>query len=457
MYNIFCYNYKYRVGVLMNNFKNKELYTIESCQQLEALEAVISNPEMPIKDILERSDCYYNPQHVDLIIALSHFLMNKDQAIKKSKNGFENWLIDAYTQLYTVETSPLGIVDFVEGMNAVRNNIGHGKYEIDPETLNVKIARPSLVVEYDWLRPLIDTYFVDNKKKTKELPLKTGFIRKTSNDEIDINDIEKIGEMYNVNEFNIDAKSKDFNSNSLLYIQSGINYLCTISSEEDFKNQVKNCQDVANLSNLTFDHKSYKMGDDLKKKLGETIENNYERLNRTNQEGLNTFMEGFMNDFYFDNTDVLMLDKAYSQIEKVARNINRATSENYNQLKQLIKGLPPTDNQMMLATILTKFNAIFGYNEDEIFKTYLDYSKLPMDNMQPTVCTDNAERAYNTQTNKIMALEKNVEKNYKGYLSKMQIPNKPEKLIANISNTSIDIYKGLFDILEQKEQIHEIR
>ena len=84
-----------------------------------------------------------------------------------------------------------------------------------------------------------------------------------------------------------------------------------------------------------------KLSSDVKDKLRNVIKDNYDILKNTNNEGKKTFFEGFMNDFYFDSNYTMQIDKAYSQIGKVARLAEVNMNKTYNEIKMENPYLPP--------------------------------------------------------------------------------------------------------------------
>ena len=172
-------------------YDDKIMMTTDVSKQLEILERIIQNPDTKINDLI---DSEFNGLYVDLVISLSQFLMNKDQTItKNAKNEgerFKNWLLDRYVEIYDNNTD-LSIGDFIEQINAIRNGIGHGKYIIDKETLNIHLLdRQKGEISYKWMRDMIENLFSNNKNKLKKLPIKTGYIANL-NEDIDINKINQ--------------------------------------------------------------------------------------------------------------------------------------------------------------------------------------------------------------------------------------------------------------------------
>ena len=142
--------------------------TVYVSKQLEILEEIIKNPDQRINDVINGDE--FNGLYVDLVISLSQFLMNKDKTITKAakheNERFKNWLLDRYVEAYKTNED-LQISDFIEQVNAIRNAIGHGKYIIDKENLNIELLdRQKGEISYKWIRDMIQNLFTNNKNKT---------------------------------------------------------------------------------------------------------------------------------------------------------------------------------------------------------------------------------------------------------------------------------------------------
>ena len=196
--------------------------TIYVSKQLEILEEIIKNPDQKINDLIKDTD--FNGLYTDLVISLSQFLMNKDKAITKAakheNERFKNWILDRYIEIYR-NNEEMQISDFVEQVNAIRNAIGHGKYIIDEENLNIELLdRQKGEISYKWIRDMIQNLFTNNKNKLKKLPIKTGYIAKLKDIDIDINNIEEALDNFYMFEYNITSENEDFNQNGLEIIQN---------------------------------------------------------------------------------------------------------------------------------------------------------------------------------------------------------------------------------------------
>lgn len=449
-------------------YDDKIMMTTDVSKQLEILERIIQNPDTKINDLI---DSEFNSLYVDLVISLSQFLMNKDHTItKNAKNDgerFKNWLLDRYVEIYDNNTD-LSIGDFIEQINAIRNAIGHGKYIIDKETLNIHLLdRQKGEISYKWMRDMIENLFSNNKNKLKKLPIKTGYIAYL-NENIDIDNIEETIKNIYVFEYNITSENENFNPKGLELIQREIykyKYMCNDIARDPIRlnewvETLKNCKDVASLSNIDFNYEPKtmdKLSADVKDKLRNVIKDNYDILKNTNNEGRKTFFEGFMNDFYFDSNYTMQIDKAYSQIGKVARLAEVNMNKTYNEIKMENPYLPPTNNQMLLATTLVKFNMLYSYNDDNILREYMDFSKLDLSGFNPTINFDVTKNAYKNETEKIKMLEKDITKKYKKYEGMRKIPNPTQDKLDIMTGINVNMYTSLFDILEKQDQIRKKR
>ena len=449
-------------------YDDKIMMTTDVSKQLEILERIIQNPDTKINDLI---DSEFNGLYVDLVISLSQFLMNKDQTItKNAKNEgerFKNWLLDRYVEIYDNNTD-LSIGDFIEQINAIRNGIGHGKYIIDKETLNIHLLdRQKGEISYKWMRDMIENLFSNNKNKLKKLPIKTGYIANL-NEDIDIDNIEETIKNIYVFEYNITSENENFNPKGLELIQREIykyKYMCNDIAKDpvrlnEWVETLKNCKDVAALSNIDFNYEPKtmdKLSEDVKDKLRKVIKDNYDILKNTNNEGRKTFFEGFMNDFYFDSNYTMQIDKAYSQIGKVARLAEVNMNKTYNEIKMENPYLPPTNNQMLLATTLVKFNMLYSYNDDNILREYMDFSKLDLSDFNPTINFDVTKNAYKNETEKIKMLEKDITKKYKKYEGMRKIPNPTQDKLDIMTGINVNMYTSLFEILDKQDQIRKKR
>ena len=318
-----------------------ELQTIETIENLNILESIIKNPNIKIDDLLKGKE--FNGYYLDLVLSLNQFLMNKDRTIKKTneEQKFKNFLLKKVIEVYTETNGNINIEQFIEEINRVRNNIGHGKYYINKDNLNVVLSDTGEEIPYRWIRSMIEELFIDNKNKLTKLPIKTGYIARNNNDKIDIDNILPSLKNFNVCEYNINSTSESFDENGLSLIQHEIEKFKN-NADNIFNNNIKmneynasmnNCKLVAELSNINFSGKifnMYEIDDELKNKIEMVIKNNYESLKNASQESLETFLKGFMNDFYFDKEDSLQLDKAFSQVTFLSRIINENRNMTYN-------------------------------------------------------------------------------------------------------------------------------
>lgn len=444
--------------------------TIYVSKQLEILEEIIKNPDQKINDLIKDTD--FNGLYTDLVISLSQFLMNKDKAITKAakheNERFKNWILDRYIEIYR-NNEEMQISDFVEQVNAIRNAIGHGKYIIDEENLNIELLdRQKGEISYKWIRDMIQNLFTNNKNKLKKLPIKTGYIAKLKDIDIDINNIEEALDNFYMFEYNITSENEDFNQNGLEIIQNEIEKYRDVADDvvrdpiqqNEWFNSLKNCKDIGDLSgiNLKFENKKLSLLDeniiaDIKK----VINDNYDILKNASNESLQTFINGFMDDFYFDSNSDLQIDKAYSQIGNVAKLAELNINKTYNEIKKDNPSLPPTNNQMLLATTLVKFNMLYSYNDDNILREYMDFSKMDLDELHPTINYDVTTKAYRNESDKIKIIEKDVEKKWKKYQGMQKIPNPNEEKKAIINGINITMYNSLFDILDQQDIIRKKR
>ena len=449
-------------------YDDKIMMTTDVSKQLEILERIIQNPDTKISELM---DGEFNGLYVDLVISLSQFLMNKDQTI--TKNGkhegerFKNWLLDRYVEIYE-HNSGLSIESFTEQINAIRNGIGHGKYIIDKDSLNIKLLdREKAEISYKWMRDMIENLFTNNKNKLKKLPIKTGYIANL-NDNIDIDNIEESLKNIYVFDYNITSQDENFNPRGLELIQREIykyKYICKEVAQSQVRlnewvETLKNCKDVAALSNINFSYEPKtmdKLPEEVKENLKKVIRDNYDILKNASSESRNTFIEGFMNDFYFDSNYTMQIDKAYSQIGSVAKLADYNTNKTYNEIKKEHPELPPTNNQMLLATTLVKFNMLYSYNDDNILREYMDFSKLDLSDFNPTINFDVTKNAYKNETEKIKMIEKDVTKKYKKYEGMKKIPNPTQDKLDIMNGINLTIYNSLFDILDKQDEIRKKR
>ena len=444
-----------------------ELQTIETIENLNILESIIKNPNIKIDDLLKGKE--FNGYYLDLVLSLNQFLMNKDRTIKKTneEQKFKNFLLKKVIEVYTETNGNINIEQFIEEINRVRNNIGHGKYYINKDNLNVVLSDTGEEIPYRWIRNMIEELFIDNKNKLTKLPIKTGYIARNNNDKIDIDNILPSLKNFNVCEYNINSTSESFDENGLSLIQHEIEKFKN-NADNIFNNNIKmneynasmnNCKLVAELSNINFSKKIYNMyeiDDELKNKIEMVIKNNYESLKNASQESLETFLKGCMNDFYFDKEDSLQLDKAFSQVTFLSRIINENRNMTYNELKSKYYNLPPTDNQMLVAVTLAKFNLLYSYNADTSFRDYLDYSKIDLSKLNPSINTNSHYKLTETENRQIFKLEKdakNFYKKYTGMKTKIKEPNEKQEELMNGFN--LRTYESLFDILKLKDDIRK--
>ena len=444
-----------------------ELQTIETIENLNILESIIKNPNIKIDDLLKGKE--FNGYYLDLVLSLNQFLMNKDRTIKKTneEQKFKNFLLKKVIEVYTETNGNINIEQFIEEINRVRNNIGHGKYYINKDNLNVVLSDTGEEIPYRWIRSMIEELFIDNKNKLTKLPIKTGYIARNNNDKIDIDNILPSLKNFNVCEYNINSTSESFDENGLSLIQHEIEKFKN-NADNIFNNNIKmneynasmnNCKLVAELSNINFSKKIYNMyeiDDELKNEIEMVIKNNYELLKNASQESLETFLKGFMNDFYFDKEDSLQLDKAFSQLTFLSRIINENRHMTYNELKSKYYNLPPTDNQMLVAVTLAKFNLLYSYNADTIFRDYLDYSKIDLSKLNPSINTNSHYKLTETENKQIFKLEKDAKNFYKKYTGmKTKIKEQNEKQKELMNGFNLRTYESLFDILELKDAIRK--
>ncbi len=377
-----------------------ELQTIETIENLNILESIIKNPNIKIDDLLKGKE--FNGYYLDLVLSLNQFLMNKDRTIKKTneEQKFKNFLLKKVIEAYTETNGNINIEQFIEEINRVRNNIGHGKYYINKDNLNVVLSDTGEEIPYHWIRNMIEELFIDNKNKLTKLPIKTGYIARNNNDKIDVDNILPSLKNFNVCEYNINSTSESFDENGLSVIQHEIekfknkadNLFYYDKTMMEYNISMNNCKSIAELSNINFSGKifnMYEIDDELKNKIEMVIKNNYESLKNASQESLETFLKGFMNDFYFDKEDSLQLDKAFSQVTFLSRIINENRHMTYNELKSKYYNLPPTDNQMLVAVTLAKFNLLYSYDENskelKSFVSLTGYDKYSEDNGDKTI------------------------------------------------------------------------
>lgn len=444
--------------------------TVYVSKQLEILEEIIKNPDQKINDLVKDED--FNGLYVDLVISLSQFLMNKDKTITKAakheNERFKNWLLDRYIEVYK-ENNDLQISDFIEQVNAIRNAIGHGKYIIDEENLNIELLdRQKGVISYKWMRDMIQNLFTNNKNKLKKLPIKTGYIAKLKDIDINIDNIEEALDNFYMFEYNITSENENFNPNALDVIQTEIDKFKGIADEivrdplrqDEWVNSLKNCKDIGELGGIDFKFENKKLNSldkDVIDKIKKVISDNYNVLKNSNNQALETFIYGFMDDFYFDSKDDMQIDKAYSQIGNVAKLAEVNMNKTYNEIKKENPYLPPTNNQMLLATILVKFNMLYSYNDDNILREYMDFSKMNLDSLNPTINFDVTTKAYRNESDKIKIIEKDVEKKWKKYQGMQKIPNPDAKKLEIINGINVTMYNSLFDILDQQDIIRKKR
>lgn len=444
-----------------------ELQTIETIENLNILETIIKNPNIKIDDLLKGKE--FNGYYLDLVLSLNQFLMNKDRTIKKTneEQKFKNFLLKKVIEAYTETNGNINIEQFIEEINRVRNSIGHGKYYINKDNLNVVLSDTGEEIPYRWIRNMIEELFIDNKNKLTKLPIKTGYIARNNNEKIDINNILSSLKNFNVCEYNINSTSEPFDENGLSVIQHEIekfknnadNIFNNDKTKMEYNMSMNNCNSIAKLSNIDFSVKIYNMheiNDELKNKIELVIKNNYESLKNANQESLETFLKGCMNDFYFDKEDSLQIDKAFSQITFLSRIINDNRHMTYNELKSKYYNLPPTDNQMLVAATLAKFNLLYSYNADTIFRDYLDYSKIDLSKLNPSINTNSHYKLTETENKQISKLQKdanNFYKKYTGMKTKIKEPNQKQEELMNGFN--LRTYESLFDILKLKDDIRK--
>ena len=252
-----------------------ELQTIETIENLNILESIIKNPNIKIDDLLKGKE--FNGYYLDLVLSLNQFLMNKDRTIKKTneEQKFKNFLLKKVIEVYTETNGNINIEQFIEEINRVRNNIGHGKYYINKDNLNVVLSDTGEEIPYRWIRSMIEELFIDNKNKLTKLPIKTGYIARNNNDKIDIDNILPSLKNFNVCEYNINSTSESFDENGLSLIQHEIEKFKN-NADNIFNNNIKmneynasmnNCKLVAELSNINFSGKifnMYEIDDELK-------------------------------------------------------------------------------------------------------------------------------------------------------------------------------------------------
>lgn len=444
--------------------------TVYVSKQLEILEEIIKNPDQKINDVINGDE--FNGLYVDLVISLSQFLMNKDKTITKTakheNERFKNWLLDRYVEAYKTNED-LQISDFIEQVNAIRNAIGHGKYIIDKENLNIELLdRQKGEISYKWIRDMIQNLFTNNKNKLKKLPIKTGYVAKLKDIDIDINNIEQALDNFYMFEYNITSENENFNQNGLEVIQNEIDKYKGIANEvvrdplrqDEWISSLKNCKDIGELSGIHFKFENKKLSEldkDVINNIKKVISDNYDILKNASNESLETFINGFMDDFYFDSNADLQIDKAYSQIGNVAKLAELNMNKTYNEIKMQHTYLPPTNNQMLLATTLVKFNMLYSYNDDNILREYMDFSKMNLDDLHPTINFDVTTKAYRNETDKIKIIEKDVEKKWKKYQGMQKIPNPNDEKLAIINGINVNMYNSLFDILDQQDIIRKKR
>lgn len=441
---------------------DKELETIESVESIIELENIIKNPNTKINELIKPD---FNGYYLDLVLTLTQFLINKDRTIEKTNKEikFKNFLFKKYIQDYYKNC---GEQEFTDEINRIRNNIGHGKYIIDKETLGIKLLNSDEIIDYQYIRPLIENLFIDNKNKLEKLPIKTGYIEKIKDGKLDIDNIEDMLSKYRAFEFNMKSESNNFDGENLSFVQTEISkYEGRIkeiySSEELSKkyiNSIKTMHFAASSGNFEFEHKAFNLNelpDNILNNLKTLINENYDILKKSSDASIQAFIDGFMKDFYFDKDDILQMDKAFTQISTLARAASHNKDLSYNELKEKYYLLPPTGNQMLLATTLAKFNMLYSYNADTIFRDYLDFSKLDLSKLEPTINVNNHEKLIEPEKRKIISLEKENKKKYKTYMGMKNIPNPDAKKIEITNNINLKIYDNLFEILEQKEIIKE--
>ena len=159
-----------------------ELQTIETIENLNILESIIKNPNIKIDDLLKGKE--FNGYYLDLVLSLNQFLMNKDRTIKKTneEQKFKNFLLKKVIEVYTETNGNINIEQFIEEINRVRNNIGHGKYYINKDNFD----RDNYLSGWSTKNELYEYSFGGGKK---ELSLKNNFfINNIIKDSIIIND-----------------------------------------------------------------------------------------------------------------------------------------------------------------------------------------------------------------------------------------------------------------------------
>ncbi|MEG2250151.1 MAG: hypothetical protein RSD09_01085 [Bacilli bacterium] len=434
--------------------------TKTSIEYLENLENIIKNPDTIMNSILNTN---YNGNYVDLVISLSQFLINKEQTIIKNKPKskyevtYENKLLDKYTEIYWKHKGKIGIANFVYEMNFLRNAISHGQYIIDEETNDLILLESNKKISYDWLKNIIETLFSEVKIKTKKLPISTGYIAKLSTKEIDIDNIDSILNNYAMFNYKIEENSENVYDKSLelilseigKYKNNGKKVFKSVGMQENYKNSMQNCHDLAQFGGMKFENKLFPMTDikeELKEKLKQTIKDNYQTLKNVNQGSLETFVEKFFNDNYYDSLDLELLDKTYMQLSTLATLVTSNKNRTYNQLKEDYYFLSPVDDMLLTATTLTKFNMIYSYNGDNILKKYLDYSKLDLSNMKPTLLINGLKYKYSKEEEIIFKLEKENNENYIQYnnlktTKNKENINKMNEIKGNINKNKNEIYK----------------
>lgn len=441
--------------------REREIMTRNSIEQLEILEAVIRNPYKKIGDILNNDTESFNANYTEIIILLTQFLMNKDNTITKdviSKENvkFKNWILEKYIEEYANTGCSINI--FISKLNDIRNCIGHGDYFISKNNPKYTILKNNKSINNIWLKEIINNLFVDNKNKLKKLPIKTGYLIKKDGCLLNINDVDSYLDGFDMFEYNIKSDNTEFNTYGLNFVQTLIkkykdNSKTGLFNKELWLKEMNNAKEVADVSLLNFEYETKslsKIDDKLKSRLKFVINNNIKQLENATQEALEVFIKGFMNDFYFDSNDTMQIDKAFSQISLLANVINDNKDYSYNELKNKTNLFPPTDNQMLLAIVLIKFNSLFSYNDDKLLSEYFDFSKLDLSKIRPFVCTDSYEYKYLTEKNTIFKLEKENSKMFKQIQKIDKKVNKSSMMSKEIKDLNIKIYSNLFDLIEAK-------
>lgn len=423
--------------------------TKEFIESINLLEQCILNPDKKINDLISENNINFNGSQTEFLILLSQFTLNKENVIVNNNDNFENRSISVASKYKDIDE----MQDYISNVNVLRNNVAHGKFILNFDNLDTYFYNKNIIIKHEDFKKVITDEFVDNKIYTQGFPIKCGVALAENDIEFDINNIDNILNNYTVYDFCLNGTNTESNIDCVKEIISNIKNIKNNPKElehekEAFIRGIKGIKILSEYNNLDLKITNKKLIDvdpDLITKIKKIINENQETLKDSKL--FTQFIKGCLNDFYYDKEPIYQIDKALSQLTRMSNYCSETRDKTYKEIKSDKLDLPPTDNQMLLATTLVKFNCLFSYNTDSIYKTDLDYSLLDLSDFNPTVNKNTSKIVtdFNTENENLFNA---IEEDRQAVTRFIKYQNIPQEYYDSYK---IKIYSKMFMMLDNEQ------